>query len=185
MSGNLKAKRIALLKSSVTKWNRYMRFCFNVNEYFSVDLRGVDLQNTSLQYANLRFVDMWNANLRFADLRYANLWGANIRGVNLWNASLRDTDLRFADLLFSELRFANLHGTDLRKTKGIFVIRGICEYAIIAHRTNLQIGHKTYSWKYWEKHIGDEKFKMECFDYDIVYEAYKIAKGFAKNKGWI
>lgn len=47
------------------------------------DLRGADLFDADLSYADLRGADLRGANLFDADLRYANLRGANLCGANL------------------------------------------------------------------------------------------------------
>ena len=79
------------------------------------DLRGADLSNVYLQYADLydaylRGADLRGADLKYADLREADLRGADLRGADLKFAILRGADLRGADLQEADLRGADLRG---------------------------------------------------------------------------
>jgi len=57
----------------------------------NIVLRGADLQEANLRWADLRGADLQEANLRGADLRWANLRWANLQG-----SDLRGADLDFA-----------------------------------------------------------------------------------------
>ena len=65
----------------------------NHNHYLRRDVKDLDSM-----YADLR-----GANLSDADLRYANLRYANLRGANLSDADLRGANLRYADLSDADL----------------------------------------------------------------------------------
>ena len=99
MKKPLKERLINVLKTDVSKWNRYLRFSLNIDIDFYADLSS----------ANLR-----SANLSYADLRYANLSSANLSSANLRSANLSYADLSYADLSYADLRSANLRSANLR-----------------------------------------------------------------------
>ena len=78
------------------------------------DLRGVNLRDAFLGYANLKGADLRGVNLRDAFLGYANLKGADLRGVNLSHADLRGAKLKYANLNDANLRLAKLGYVELR-----------------------------------------------------------------------
>jgi|GEM_PF-2572276 len=94
-----KSEMIALLKSDVKEWNKYVL--------------SADLRCANLHCADLRGADLRGANLRCADLSDANLSDANLSDANLHSANLRCADLRCADLRGANLRGADLHSADL------------------------------------------------------------------------
>jgi uncharacterized protein YjbI with pentapeptide repeats len=64
-------------------------------------IRGADLRQRNLQYANAVGASLVNADLRAAnlvgaDLRYADLRGARLQGANLFRANLKGANLRTA-----------------------------------------------------------------------------------------
>ena len=71
------------------------------------DLRGVNLRDAFLGYANLKGADLRGVNLSHADLNSANLNGAD----------LREADLKYADLRRAKLKYANLNDANLRLAK--------------------------------------------------------------------
>jgi hypothetical protein len=58
MKKPLKSRLIEVLKTNKKIWNRYISFCFNIDPYFSADLRGADLQWVDLRGVNLRGVNI-------------------------------------------------------------------------------------------------------------------------------
>jgi len=88
-----------------------------------VDLRGADLTDSSLSWANLRQVNLAGADLSGADMSLANLrdsdlGGAILRGANLRaylvNCDLVKADLREAEMMGGRLAGANLAGATMR-----------------------------------------------------------------------
>jgi uncharacterized protein YjbI with pentapeptide repeats len=77
------------------------------------NLRGANLSEANLIWANLNGANLRGANLIWADLRGANLCGANLRGANLIWADLRGANLCGADLRGANLSEANLNGANL------------------------------------------------------------------------
>ncbi len=88
------------------------------------NLRGVDLQNISLDGANLQGSNLNRAELQNASLVGANLQRANLNGVqlqsyaqlsyaNLHGANLNGANLTGANLTGANLTEANLHGANL------------------------------------------------------------------------
>ena len=73
-----------------------------------VDLRGANLHDVYLGYADLHGADLHNADLHGANLSYADLSGANLHSANL----------SYADLSYADLRGANLRGADLSYASG-------------------------------------------------------------------
>jgi uncharacterized protein YjbI with pentapeptide repeats len=68
----------------------------------------LDLQNLSLDHADLTELTLRKASLRSADLRGANLQGADLSGSDLSYADLRGANLTNADLSDANLSGANL-----------------------------------------------------------------------------
>jgi hypothetical protein len=99
----LKKRLINVLKTDVSKWNRYIKFSLSINVEYSADLR----------FADLHFADLSSADLRSANLRRADLSSADLRFADLSSADLRFADLRYANLSFANLSFANLRSADL------------------------------------------------------------------------
>ena len=64
----------------------------------AANLRGADLSEAYLAYANLGAADLRGADLRGADLDRANLGGADLNGANLAYATLQSAKLRGANL---------------------------------------------------------------------------------------
>ena len=78
-----------------------------------VQLVGANLQRAKFYSggpvtASLEGSNLHGANLQDADLRQVNLRGTNLYGANLKRANLFDTDLQGADLRAADLRGANL-----------------------------------------------------------------------------
>jgi uncharacterized protein YjbI with pentapeptide repeats len=72
------------------------------------DLRGLDLSDANLAYANMAGCMLDNANLSRAVLSYANLADATLRGVNAVEASFDRANLSHAILARADLTNANL-----------------------------------------------------------------------------
>ena len=68
----------------------------------------LDLQNLSLDHADLTELSLQDACLRYADLRGANLQGSDLNGANLSYADLRGANLTNTDLSAVNLSGANL-----------------------------------------------------------------------------
>jgi uncharacterized protein YjbI with pentapeptide repeats len=68
----------------------------------------LDLQNLSLDHADLTELTLRKASLRSADLRGADLQGADLSGSDLSYADLRGANLTNADLSHADLSGANL-----------------------------------------------------------------------------
>jgi uncharacterized protein YjbI with pentapeptide repeats len=68
----------------------------------------LDLQNLSLDHADLTELTLRKASLRSSDLRGANLQGADLSESNLTYADLRGANLTNADLSHADLSGANL-----------------------------------------------------------------------------
>ena len=68
----------------------------------------LDLQNLSLDHADLTELTLRKASLRSADLRGADLQGADLSGSDLSYADLRGANLTNADLSYADLSEANL-----------------------------------------------------------------------------
>ncbi|GGT00675.1 hypothetical protein GCM10010270_85590 [Streptomyces violaceus] len=88
------------------------------------DLRDADLSWAILRYANLRKANLDGANLSLADLagadlnlaqlHDADLGAASLRGSKMFSAQLAGANLRVAQLRSADLNRANLRGADLR-----------------------------------------------------------------------
>ena len=100
---------ITTLKTKVDVWNIW-REMFPSNP----NLRGANLRDADLDFANLCDADLRDADLHFANLREANLRDANLHYANLRGANLRDADLRGANLRDADLHYPNLRGANLR-----------------------------------------------------------------------
>lgn len=69
------------------------------------------MRGANLIDANLEFADLSSANLRFANLKRASM------GIcNLSNANLKETDMRRANLAEAYMRYANLYGANLENS---------------------------------------------------------------------
>lgn len=96
---------------------------FEALDLNSVNLKGANLQNTSLIAANLRganlsdaqmsYVNLLNADVRDANLSNAKLMGAVMRKANFTAAKLNDSDISFAVLQDVDLSNADLSGANL------------------------------------------------------------------------
>ena len=93
-----------------------------------VKIKGLDLQNRDLRFANLAEAKLWKADLRGAKMQQARLssaqlqgiqWGthAQLQGANLREAELQGADLKQAKLLDANLIQAKLQGADLKQAK--------------------------------------------------------------------
>ena len=106
-------KQVKVLKTNVKLWNRYIRFCLQINEEFSANLSSANLSSANLSSANLRYADLSSANLSYADLRYADLSSADLSSANLSSANLRFANLSSANLSSANLFYADLSSADL------------------------------------------------------------------------
>ena len=64
----------------------------------NLDLRGIDLKNSSLMRAILRGVNLSGVSLEGADLREADLAGSSLEGVNLKDAKITGTNFEHTNL---------------------------------------------------------------------------------------
>lgn len=78
------------------------------------DLRGLDLEGVSLDYADLRNVRLQGSNLRRASFVLSHLEDSNLAECELSEADFFRASLRSANLNFSRLERANLRESDLR-----------------------------------------------------------------------
>ena len=78
-----------------------------------VDLQGVNLHKTHLNFIQLRKADLSGAILGESFLFNINLVEAKLCGSNLIEADLTDADLRSANLIGADLRKADLSNTNL------------------------------------------------------------------------
>jgi uncharacterized protein YjbI with pentapeptide repeats len=85
----------------------------------SVRLRGEDLSDSNLSYANFA-----QADLSGSRLSRANLTGANFRAADLSHANLAGANLSFSDLRTAKLTSSNL--TDARLENAIWIDGRIC-----------------------------------------------------------
>ena len=76
-------------------------------------VKGADLENRNLQYADAYRAFLAKANLQRADLSGANLMDADLRDADMRKANLHEANLHGADLTDADLRGANLHGATL------------------------------------------------------------------------
>lgn len=94
-----------------------------LSQQWQADLRGANLQEAGITYANwsgsqlqrtnLREADLSNSRFRRVDLSGANLQGADLTFTNLQDATLTGADLSGARLSYTDLRGANLTGANL------------------------------------------------------------------------
>ncbi len=85
-----------------------------------VKIKGLDLQNRDLRFANLSETKLWKADLRGARLKQANLSRAQLQGIQ-WgkNAQLQGADLEDAQLQGADLAQAELQGSDLGRKQAM------------------------------------------------------------------
>jgi len=111
-------KQIKILKKSVKMWNKWRES----DPTLIINLKGADLHNTNLSYADLSYAKLSNADLHGADLsranlRYAYLSGADLGEVifdssNLCDANLCNANFSGADLSGVNFDSANLNGAN-------------------------------------------------------------------------
>jgi hypothetical protein len=106
-SGN--EEPLNLLKLGVEAWNQWR----NDNPGVRPGLRGTDLREVDLSWANLSGADLRRADLSGADLSEAHLSEANLSGAHLNRAYLSGADLLWADLSGADLGGADLSMADL------------------------------------------------------------------------
>ena len=146
----IKQKMIKVLRTNIPLWNRYIRFCRNIDSEWFADLTGADLRGVNLSQANLNWTDLTGADLteaslRWADLRWTILSGAILSGADLdfsvlhlsCNSLKMQTDQMFRKQI--AYHFASLikHGLDVTdEEKAIFEY--IKDYANGFHRTDVE-----------------------------------------------
>jgi uncharacterized protein YjbI with pentapeptide repeats len=86
------------------------------------NLSGLDLKGANLQDADLRYADMVGTNLTGANLSGADAIGADFQGANMTSVSavrvdMAGDDLRGSNLTFANFTRANLSGADLEGSK--------------------------------------------------------------------
>lgn len=81
------------------------------------DLRSANLQNANLRNANLQNADFRNANLQNVNLQNAVLQNADLRRTNLQNAVLKEAKLQHANLMDANLPFIDLEEANLQKAR--------------------------------------------------------------------
>jgi uncharacterized protein YjbI with pentapeptide repeats len=96
--------QIAKLREGVTSWNQWRE----QNSQIRPNLRGAELNNAYLSYANLIRADLSYAKLSDTKLNYANLIRVNLGGADLSGANLAYAKLNHANLIRANLSFANL-----------------------------------------------------------------------------
>ena len=149
------------------------------------DLRGANLSEANLYKANLMGANLseanlYKANLVSANLVFANLIETNLRFANLGRSNLVEADLSKADLCSADLRFAHLKGanlsdTKLRSTVGDekYVISvQASDYSVTYTHDRLQIGCQNHSILDW---WGFDDEMVESLDVDALvwWEVYK------------
>ena len=113
------AEQLFLLETSLELWNRWRQQHLNVLVQFDLvdfssnHLPGVDWRNTSLHKASLVDADLQQADLRNASLCEADLIGVNLQKANLQGADLSSADLRGANLQDADFTGAYLGWADL------------------------------------------------------------------------
>jgi uncharacterized protein YjbI with pentapeptide repeats len=91
-------EHLQILKQGVHLWNEWRE----QHRDITPDLRGADLNNEALSYAdfagaNLRDANLSEADLTDADLRHASLYHVNLNGALLIRAQLNNADVRGGD----------------------------------------------------------------------------------------
>lgn len=100
---------LELLKQGKAAWNTWRQGHPHIRPDLSrARLRGVHLEGSDLNEANLLEADLSGANFTGATLVRANLSGAD-----LTMACFRDADLREANLSGADMRLATFDGTNL------------------------------------------------------------------------
>lgn len=79
-----------------------------------------------LMGANLRGADLSNANLGWANLEGADLTGADLSDANLGGAKLDGADLTDANLAHARIRTGVSRG-DLKGAKGLGTVKGLVD----------------------------------------------------------
>ena len=84
-----------------------------------VKIKGLDLKNRDLRFANLSKTKLWKADLRQTKLQQADLSNAKLHGIQwrlvcLWGANLREPELQGADLLITYLQGADFWRAELQ-----------------------------------------------------------------------
>ena len=115
--------RLFAIQSKILRASIKPGMSFSNTSFHSIDLRGMNLSETSfynsylhsarLQHANLKGANLEGANLNFAKLESANLQGAILREARLIGADLRDANLEEADLSGTELKETDFRGANL------------------------------------------------------------------------
>ena len=118
---------IALLKSSVEKWNIYrqahpdwkpvLSSVYDPADFTRACLCGADLREVDLSGANLRGADLRRVGLRRADLFRVRLCRADLHAANLQKANLHQADLHEAVLNQADLRWVNFREAHLNDAK--------------------------------------------------------------------
>ena len=91
-------------------------------------IKGLDLKNRDLRFANLSEAKLWRADLRGANLQHANLSKAQLQGIQwdvrvrlqaavLKSAGLQGADLQSVHLQGADLSHARLQGANLQSAK--------------------------------------------------------------------
>ena len=118
-------KQVKVLKNNVKLWNRYIRFCLQINEEFYANLSSANLSSANLS----------SADLSSADLRYANL---DMSCLPLWCGSLKakfDLKLRIQIGFHFASLIANCEDiTDEEKQ----IYNSMLEYVNKFHRTEVK-----------------------------------------------
>ena len=78
-----------------------------------LDLQGINLSHSILNYANLADVNLDSAQLCYAQLKGVNLQGANLANANLTCATLLHGNLSWTNLQNTCLTQTNLQGSNL------------------------------------------------------------------------
>ena len=77
-------------------------------------LYAINFENTNLQYANLQYTNLQYANLKDANLCNSNLYNSDLKYAILENTSLHAANLQYVNLQHSNLKDANLKDSDLQ-----------------------------------------------------------------------
>jgi TIR domain/Pentapeptide repeats (8 copies) len=115
-----KKKHLTKLREGVDSWNQWRRENPQENPFLSgetlgnIDLRGANLSDALLKWADLNHADLSDANLQNADLHATSLLDVLMPDANLRNANLSavvvNGDLRRVDLTHARLHGTNIYG---------------------------------------------------------------------------